>query len=139
MRIRTAAKRPMIFSFRLFDRQIVDRCISKSHQTVVIKFPILIAIGAEPISGIIVPFVGEAHGDAIAGKGPKLFDQPIVQLFRPFTFQKLNDLLSSTWKLRAISPTRIDGVRECDPFRSREFHPSSARRTFWMAVSRVKG
>ena len=52
--------------------------------------------------GTIVPFVGETHRDAIAIVGPKFLDQPVVQLLRPLTFQKFDDLLSSTRKLRAV-------------------------------------
>src|SRR4029077_11607577 len=117
MRIGPAAKRPMIFSFRLVDWEIVDGRVAKSHQTIVAKLPILIAAGAEPIPGIVVPFVSEAHGNTISGVCPELFDEPVVQLFRPFAFQKLNDLLPSTEKLSPISPTRIDRVSECDLFR----------------------
>ena len=34
------------------------------HATVFIKFPVLIAIGMEPIPLVIMPFVDEAHGNA---------------------------------------------------------------------------
>src|SRR6266566_1575686 len=117
MRIGPAAKRPMIFSFRLLDWEIVDASVAKSHQTIVAKLPILIAVGAEPIPGVVVPFVSEAHGNAISGVRPELFDEPVVQLFRPFAFQKLDDFLPSTQKLRPVSPARIDCVSECNLFR----------------------
>src|SRR5258708_7712891 len=110
MRIRTAAKRPMIFSLRLLDREIVDGCVAKAHQAIVPKLPILIAIGAKPILGIIVPFVSEPHRDAIAGVSPEFLDQPVVEFFRPLPLQKLNNFLPSAWKLGAISPTRVDCV-----------------------------
>src|SRR4029077_15156238 len=108
MRIGPAAKRPMIFSFRLVDWEIVDGRVAKSHQTIVAKLPILVAIRAEPIPRVVVPFVGEAHGNTIFGECPELFDEPVVQLFRPFAFQKLNDFLSSIRKLSPISPARIE-------------------------------
>src|SRR6266404_842509 len=104
MRIGPAAKRPMIFSFRLLDWEVVDGRVAKSHQTIVAKLPILIAVGAKPIPGVVVPFVSEAHRDAISSESPELFDQPIVQLLGPFAFQKLNDFLSSIRKLSPISP-----------------------------------
>ena len=75
----------MIFSLRLFDREIVDGSVAKPHQAMIIKLPVLIAIGAEPIPGVIVPFVGEAHRDAIFGVTPKFFNKPIVHLLRPLT------------------------------------------------------
>src|SRR6267142_1238943 len=117
MRIGPAAKRPMIFSFRLLDWEIVDASVAKSHQTIVAKLPILIAIRAEPIPRVVVPFVSEAHGNTISGVCPELFDEPVVQLFCPFASEKLDDLLSSSRKLNPISPTRIDRVSECDLFR----------------------
>ena len=39
--------------------------------------------------GIIVPFVGETHRNAIAVVSPKFLDQSVVQLFRPLPRQKL--------------------------------------------------
>ena len=45
MRIGPAAKRPMIFSFRFLDWEIVDACVAKSHQAIAIKLPVLIAVG----------------------------------------------------------------------------------------------
>src|SRR6202521_639244 len=65
-----------------------------------------------------MPFVGEAHGNAVPGVSPKFFDQPVVQLFRPFARKKLNDFLSSTEKLGAVPPARVDRVSESRLFRS---------------------
>src|SRR5207244_11816991 len=73
MRIGPAAKRPMIFSFRLLDWEIVDACLAKPHQTIVAKLPILIAIRAKPLPRVVVPFVSEAHGNAVPGVSPELF------------------------------------------------------------------
>src|SRR5204863_7719041 len=42
--IRAAPKRPMIFSLRLLDRQIVDAGVATPHQTMIIKLPILITV-----------------------------------------------------------------------------------------------
>src|SRR6266550_5438760 len=117
MRIRTAPKWPMIFSLRFLDREIVDAGMAKPHQAMVTKLPILIAIRAEPIPGIIVPFVGEAHGNAIPGVSPEFFDKPVVQFFRPLALQKLDDLLPSVRKLGAVSPTRVDCVSQGHLFR----------------------
>src|SRR6267143_5515449 len=117
MRIRTAPQRPMILTLQLFDRQIVDRCVAQPHQAMVIKLPILITVGAKPIAGVIVPFVGETDRNAIAVMSPKLFNQPVVQLFRPFALQELDDLLAPLGKLGAISPARVYRVGEGHLFR----------------------
>src|ERR1044072_6136421 len=103
MSIWAAPKSPMIFPLRVLDWQVVNGCKPESHQTVVIEFPVLIAVGAEPISAIIVPFVSEPHSDAVFVESPKLFDQPVVEFFGPLPFQKLNDLGPTRWEFGAVS------------------------------------
>src|ERR1700688_3830102 len=99
MIIRTAPERPVTFALRLLDWQIVDGSKPQAHQPVLIELPILIAIGAKPIPGVIVPFIGKAHRDTVSLERPKLFYQPIVQLFRPFASEKRDDFLLSVHKL----------------------------------------
>src|SRR5581483_1224584 len=114
MSIWASTKWPMVFAFRLLDRQIINGCVSKPHQAVIIKLPVLIAVGAEPVSRVIVPFVGETHSDAIFVGSPKLFYQPVVEFFDPLTFQKLNDFFSSIRELGAIPPARISRIGQGD-------------------------
>src|ERR1700682_4185113 len=45
-------------------------------------------------------------------EGPQLFDQAIVQFLRPLAGKKRDDLLPSIQKFRAVSPARIDRVRQ---------------------------
>src|SRR6266508_5853234 len=104
MFIRSPAKWTMLFAIRFLDWQVINGCKPKSHQAIAIKLPVLIAIGAEPIARVIMPFVGEPHGDAVCVVSPKLFDQPVVEFFGPLAFQKLNDLSSSSRELGAVSP-----------------------------------
>src|SRR6202140_3913353 len=98
MIIRTAPWCPVILALRLLDWQIVDGSKPQAHQPILIELPILIAIRAEPIPGVIVPFIGKTHGDMVSLERPKLFDQPIVQLFRPFASEKRGDFLLSVPK-----------------------------------------
>jgi hypothetical protein len=79
MIIGTTAKRPKIFAIRFLDGEIVDACESQPHQAIVVEFPILVAIGAIPVSRIIVPLVGKAYGNTVVRKSPKLFDQAVVE------------------------------------------------------------
>jgi hypothetical protein len=99
MIIGAAAKRPMIFAIRFLDWKIIDARKSQPHQTIIIEPPILVAVGAIPISRVVVPFVGEAHGDSIVRESPKLFDQTVVQFFCPLAREKGDDVLSSVNKL----------------------------------------
>src|SRR6202166_5346170 len=104
MLIRPAPWCPLILALRLLDWQIVDGSESQAHQPVLIELPILIAIRAKPIPRVIVPFISEAHGDTVSLERPKLFDQPTVQLFRPFASEEHDDFLSSIHKFRTVSP-----------------------------------
>src|SRR5882724_4648503 len=103
-------ERPMIFAVRLLDREVIDARQPMPHQAVVIKLPILIAVRAIPVPGIIMPFVGKTRRDAIPVEGPKLFDQPIIEFLRPFAAKKRDDFMSAVYEFRAVSPARIDRV-----------------------------
>src|SRR5438874_4700389 len=74
MSIGTTTKWPMILAVRFLDRQVINGRKPKSHQAVVSKFPVLITVGAEAISRVIMPFVGEPHSNAVCLVSPKLFD-----------------------------------------------------------------
>ena len=52
------------------DRHVVDAGEAPVHQAVVVELPVLVAVGAEPVAGVVAPFVGEAHGDAVAVVAP---------------------------------------------------------------------
>src|SRR5882672_10863772 len=83
MAIRTTTKRPAILAVRFRDRKVVDAGQSPPHQTVLVEFPVLVAVRPVPVPGIVVPLVGEAHRDPVPLERPQLFDQAIVQLLRP--------------------------------------------------------
>src|ERR1700724_1877790 len=105
MPIRTAPKRPLILTPWLLDRKIVDACEPQPHQAMFIKFPILIAIRPEPIPGVIVPFVREAHRDTVSGERPHFLDEPVVQLPNPLAREEGYDFVSSINELRAVPPS----------------------------------
>src|SRR5258708_26436083 len=110
MASRTTTKRPPIPPVRFPDGKILDGCQPQPHETVRIELPILVAVRPAPMSRIVVPLVGEAHGDAMSFEGPQLFDQAIVQLLRPLACKKRNDLLPSAHEFCAVSPAAIDRV-----------------------------
>src|SRR5437763_1339287 len=61
--------------------------------------------------------VSEAHRDAVPIERPQLFDQPIVQFFRPLALEKRDDLLAAVHEFRTVSPSRVDGIGKCDSLR----------------------
>ena len=74
----------MVFSITLLDRKIVDAGKAQTHEAVLVEFPVLVAIAAKPISTIVMPFIGEAHGNAAVVKCPNLFYQAVVEFAAPF-------------------------------------------------------
>src|SRR5215475_1491091 len=104
MIVGTAAEGPMIFAIVFTNGQIVDAGDSTAHVTFLAEFPVLISVGAEPVSGIVMPFVSKSNGDAILLKSPKFFDEAIVELLVPFTGKELNDGVASGEDFGTITP-----------------------------------
>src|ERR1700692_5122327 len=88
MAVGATAERPVVFSVALLDRKIIDARDTQAHQTIVVKFPVLVAIAAEPIPAVIVPFIGKADGDPTRVEGPHFLNQPVVQFAAPFSRKK---------------------------------------------------
>jgi hypothetical protein len=86
--VRTASQRPVILALALLDRQIVNASDPPAHQALLVEFPIFVAIAAEPIAAVVMPFVSEPYRDAVLAKGPDFLDQAIVQLPVPFGCQE---------------------------------------------------
>jgi len=63
MRGARAGRRPPVPALAFADLYIIDAGLAPAHQAVLVEFPLLIAIGAEPLSGIVMPFVLETHSD----------------------------------------------------------------------------
>ena len=83
----------------------------------VIKLPVLIAVGAEPVAGIVTVLICKTDCDAVAGESPELFDKPVVQLPIPFASQESNNLFASRNEVRTISPSGVYRVCERDAAR----------------------
>ena len=69
--------------------------MAHAHQPVLVELPVFVAVGTEPVAGVIVPLVRKAHGDAIAGEGPELLREAVVELAIPFAGQERDDLVAS--------------------------------------------
>src|SRR5829696_563156 len=107
---------PVELPLWLADRQVIDAGVSLTHQAVLVEFPVLVAVGAEPVSRIVVAFVREPDRDTIARVCPQLLDEPVVELAIPFACQELDDLGPSLEDLAAVSPLAVDRIRQRNAF-----------------------
>ena len=74
MIVGAAAERPVELALRLLDRQVIDAGEAPLHQAEFVELPVLVAVAAPPLAVVVVPFVFEAHGDAIARDSLEAFE-----------------------------------------------------------------
>src|SRR5258705_2335465 len=117
MFVGTTPERPMILPPALFNREIVDAGDAPPHEAMLVELPVLVAVGAEPVAGVVVPLVGETHGDAVAVKRPKFLDEAIVQFLAPLAGQELDNGLAAREKLSAIAPDAVRRVGQGNSLR----------------------
>ena len=55
---------PMKQAFVFGDGEVINAGQPSAHQPVVIKLPVLVTVRTEPAACLIVPFIGETHGNA---------------------------------------------------------------------------
>src|SRR5580704_11204385 len=99
MLVRTTPQRPVIFTVRFFDRKIIDARQPQTHQTIFVTLPLLVAIRAEPVSGITARLVTGAPGNAVDFEGPNPFNPPIVQLVCPPARENSKQPRANNYKL----------------------------------------
>src|SRR6266581_3416095 len=97
-------RRPQEFALAQSNRHIVDARLAPAHQTVAVELPLLVAIGAEPVAAIVAPFILEAHGDAIVVERPKLLDQAVIDLPRPFACEEGDDRCTALEEFSPVPP-----------------------------------
>ena len=107
---RAGALRPAIEAFGFGDRPVVDAGEAPLHQIFAVERPIFVTVGTEPLAAVVMPLIGEAHGDAVAGEGPKLLDQAVVQFTRPFAGQEFDDLGAANRKLGPVPPLAVGRI-----------------------------
>ena len=64
----------MILALGFFDWEIVNAGNASPHQSLLIKFPILVAIAAEPIAAVVMPFVSKPYRYTVLAKCPDFLD-----------------------------------------------------------------
>src|SRR6516165_3372961 len=114
MIVGTPAERPVIFPLAILDRQVVDAGDAPPHEAVRVELPVLVAIAAKPVAGIVVPFICKAHSDPVVAECPHLLNQPIVQLAIPFAREKRLNLLATMNEFRTVAPDAVEGIGERD-------------------------
>src|SRR5579862_5051594 len=109
-------RRPMEAAIFFGNRNVVDAGLAPAHQAVLVELPLLVAVGAVPLAGRVVPLVLEAHGDTIAVKRPKILDQAIVEFPGPFPREKCDDGCAPFEDFGAVAPAAVLGIGERDAF-----------------------
>src|ERR1700722_1608301 len=113
----TSAERPMIFALGLRNRQIVDAGDAQSHQSMLVEFPVFIAVAAKPMTAVVVPLVGKSHGYSVVAKGPEFLDEPIVEFAGPLAREKRLDGIAPLQEFGAVAPTALLRIGKRDPSR----------------------
>src|SRR5262249_13243441 len=110
----TAAERPVVFALALFNRKIIDAGNTQLHQAVLVEFPVLVAVAAEPVATVVVPLIRKTNRDAVIVKSPNLLDQPVVELALPLARQKPFDGFAALQKLDAVPPAAVARIGKRD-------------------------
>src|SRR5580693_3842295 len=103
---------PMVLPLAFLDRQIIDASVTEPVQAGVVILPVLVAVRAKPVAGIVVPFICKANRDPVAIERPKFLDETIVELARPFPREKGDDLRSSPDELGPVPPIAVRRIPE---------------------------
>src|SRR3989344_1349254 len=114
MVVRASAERPIELSVFGLDRLVVDAGVSMRHQSLLVELPVLVAVAAKPVAGVVVPLVHKPHRDAISVEGPKFLDQAVVKLPCPLALQQCLRLSAAPRELCSIAPDGVGAVGEHD-------------------------
>lgn len=115
MILRTAAERPEQLSLFLGYREFVDAGVARGHQTVVVEFPVLVAVGPKPLMAIVAIFLSIAHCDPRTGKGPQFLDQAIFVLARLFAGEEFAHFFTPDRKFDPVAPARVGRIGQRNP------------------------
>src|SRR5262249_28185187 len=107
-------KRPVILAILRGNGKIIDAGNTPLHQPVLGEFPILVAVAPKPAAAVVMPLIGEAHGNTAVAEGPQLLDQTIIELAVPLARKEGNDLIAAAQEFRAIPPHAVLSISERD-------------------------
>lgn len=117
MFVGTTAQRPTEPAIGLSDRVFVDSGEALFHQADGIELPVLVAVSAKPLTAVVMIFIGETHGDAVAGEGPEFLDESIIEFTRPFALQERLDFRAAAQELGTVAPAAVGCIGQGDPRR----------------------
>src|SRR5262244_667305 len=115
MLVGAPTQRPMVFPVTLLHREVIDAGDTPTHESALIEFPVFVSIRAKPVAGVIMPFVGKAHRNTVAVKGPQLLDEPIVEFLIPLASEELDNRFPTGKELRPIAPLAVRRVCQRNP------------------------
>jgi hypothetical protein len=125
-----------------FYRIIIGTHITCSHQTIGIKFQMLVTMATHPLTWIsrIPTFIFKSHRNAIFCITPKFLHEMIIKFLVPFTLKKPYDIFSTSKEPCTVAPSRIWSISLCHHLLvTYVFQASCATLTFSFAVSSLKG
>src|SRR5580704_2959549 len=70
----TSTGQPLKFAVGFQNGKVVDRREPRGHEPVVVELPVLIAIGAIPVTRVVVPLICKPDRDPVPGKRPDFLD-----------------------------------------------------------------
>lgn len=112
MVVRPSAERPVKPAVGFSDRVFVDAGVTRPHQAVFGKLPILVPVGPEPLAAVIMIFVGVAHRDPVARECPEFLDQAVVEFPVPLAAQKGLGFIAARYEFGTVAPASIHRVGE---------------------------
>src|SRR5262245_42470370 len=111
-----AAAIPVVFAIAFFDGKVVDARVTLLHQPRRVIVPVLISVGAKPITAVVMPLISKAHGNTVFGECPELLDQTVIQFACPLALQEGDDRRASDYELASIAPATIGCVAQRNLF-----------------------
>mmetsp|Transcript_38117 Transcript_38117/g.91353 ORF Transcript_38117/g.91353 Transcript_38117/m.91353 type:complete len:205 (+) Transcript_38117:165-779(+) len=109
--IGAAAEGPAVEPVGLGDGDVVDRRVADRHQALRVELPVLVAVGAMPLTVLRVVLVCKAHGDAVLCVRPVLLDESVVQLLSPLALEERLHRGAAGEDLVAVAPLGVLCVR----------------------------
>src|SRR6478735_6295262 len=101
----------------LVDGHVVDARLAAAHVTEVVELPLLVAVGPPPLPVGVARLVLETDGDAVAGEGPQVLPQAVVELALPLAGQELDHGRPAEDVLAAVAPLGVLRVGPRDALR----------------------